>query len=433
MRILIVTQIYLPEMGALANRLYPIARQLREAGHQVFVATGMPNYPQGVVFPGYRRRFFMREEIDGVTVLRTVSFTAPRNRSKWSQLLNYLCFIPAAFHSGLRAGRFDVVLVSSPPLFATIPAILLAKLRNAKLLLDIRDLWPDELIGYGGIREDSAIVRILSLIERWAYHSADCILGTTQAILDTVSTRGAALEKQLYLPNGADLELFRPLQSVNAFTSEYSFGNRFVVMYSGLFGIKHGLDLVLETAALLKHDPQIVFLLLGDGPRRDELINLAAKMELNNVIFAGQKAVSDLPWLLARADVCLTVVQPGRCSEKVNSVKTFEYMACEKPVVLASNEAGSQVLIESKAGVLVPPRDASAMAKAIQALRDDPARRLKMGRLGRRYVQANYSRSTWAGRLEEKMRTLRLRDQKDRNTFAGTQKVRYEAGAQESP
>jgi putative colanic acid biosynthesis glycosyltransferase WcaI len=410
MRVLIVTQIFLPEMGALANRLYPIARQLAAAGHEVSVATVMPNYPEGVVFPDYCGKFFVRETVEGTNVIRTASYTAPRNRSKWSQLWNYLSFIPAALHSGLRAGKLDVVLVSSPPLFAVVPAICLAKLRGAKFVLDIRDLWPDELIGYGGIREGSLLVRVLSMIERWGYRSADCILGTTQAILDIVGERGAAAEKMIFVPNGADLELFRPLPPDNPIAGEYLFGKRFVVMYSGLFGIKHGLDLILEVADLLREEKEIVFFLLGNGPRRDELTTKAAKMQLENVIFGGERRVKEIPWLLARADVCLTVVQPGLCSKRVNSVKTFEYMACERPVVLASEEAGVQVLEHSGGGIVVAPQDARAMANAILELRQDSSRRGQMGKLGRRFVEENYSRTVWAERLEKTIRKLFLNE-----------------------
>ena len=99
----------------------------------------MPNYPEGVVFPEYRGKLFRRETVDGANILRTACYTAPRNRSKWSQLGNYLSFIPAAFHSALHAGKLDVVLVSSPPLFAVIPAICLAKLRGA---IDVLALLP---------------------------------------------------------------------------------------------------------------------------------------------------------------------------------------------------------------------------------------------------------------------------------------------------
>jgi colanic acid biosynthesis glycosyl transferase WcaI len=425
MRVLIVTQIFIPEMGALANRLYPIARQLVEAGHEVSVATCMPNYPEGVVFPEYRGKLFLRETVDGANILRTACYTAPRNRSKWSQLGNYLSFIPAAFHSALRAGKLDVVLVSSPPLFAVIPAIYLAKLRGAKLVFDIRDLWPDELIGYGGMHEGSLAVRLLRVVERWGYRSADCIVGTTQAILDTVIERGAAPDKTFFVPNGADLELFRPLPPDNPIAREYPFGDRFVAMYSGLFGIKHGIELILETADLLREHKEIVFFLLGNGPRREALIKLSQNMGLDNVIFGGERNVREVPSVLARADVCLTVVQPGRCSKKVNSVKTFEYMACEKPVVLASDEAGVPLLEESGGGVVVPPQDARAMADAILALRHDPERRALMGERGRRFVEENYSRSVWAERLEKTMRKLLPAEQMDKASYQIKPEAQY--------
>ncbi len=129
MRILFVTQIFPPEMGALPNRLYPLVRQLVRSGHEVSVATGMPNYPRGVVYPEYEGKRSLKEEVDGYTVFRQHYYTAPRNQSKWSQLRNYLSFIPAVLRAGARAGKIDVVVVSSPPLFSAIPAIVLAKMR----------------------------------------------------------------------------------------------------------------------------------------------------------------------------------------------------------------------------------------------------------------------------------------------------------------
>ena len=213
MRILFVTQIFPPEMGALPNRLYPLVRQLVGKGHEVFVATGMPNYPRGIVYPEYLGKRSLREEVDGCTIFRRSYFTAPRNQSKWSQLRNYLSFIPAVLRGGVRAGKLDVVFVTSPPLFSVIPAILLAKLRRAKVVLDVRDLWPDELMTYGGFREGSSPVRVTRAIERWAYRNADCVAATTQAIVDVIVDRGVPREKTFLLPNGADLELFHPLPS----------------------------------------------------------------------------------------------------------------------------------------------------------------------------------------------------------------------------
>lgn len=401
-------------MGALPNRLYPFVRQLVAGGHKVSVATGMPNYPRGIVFPGYQGKRSMSEEKNGYTIFRRLSYLAPRNNSTWSQLRSYLSFIPAAFRAGLSAGKLDIVFVSSPPLFVVIPAIVLAKLRRARLVLDVRDLWPDELVTYGGFSEGSIAVRLLSLAERWAYRNAECISTTTQAIADVIVARGVPRKKIFLLPNGADIELFHPLPSENPIASEYNFGNRFVVMYSGLFGIKHSLEVLLEAAARLRDRKDIVFFLLGNGARRDALVNYARDMKLENVIFGDERIVSEVPALLARADVCFAAVRSEQYPRKVISVKVFEYLACEKPVVGALSGESARILEESGGGVVVPPGDSEATAEAILSLYHNPERRAAMGKDGRRYVDEHYSRSAWAVRLEKRLEEVYWSGARDR-------------------
>ena len=411
MRILIITQIFMPEMGAQSNRMYPIIRHLVEAGHEVFVATGMPNYPRGVVFPEYRGKLFLREEVEGFTVLRTACYPAPRNKSKWSQLISYLSFIPAACSGGLRAGKVDAVFVTSPPIFSALPAACLAWLYGAKLVFDIRDLWPDEIVACGGGREGSLPVRVIRAIERWVYRRADRVCCTTRPFIESVVERGVEREKTMLLPNGADLELFRPLPPDNPIAGEYPFGDRFVVMYSGVLGIKHGLEVILEAARFLREDKNIVFFLLGSGARRETLMARAEEMGLDNIIFGGERCVKDVPFLLARADVCLSALMPDTYLDKIITVKVFEYLACERPVVAALAGETARVLRESGGGIVTAPNDPRSLADAVLALCHDPERRMAMGRLGRRHVEQYYSRADWAGRLEVMLRDLCLEDQ----------------------
>jgi glycosyltransferase involved in cell wall biosynthesis len=401
-------------MGALPNRLYPIVRQLVAEGHEVSVATGMPNYPRGVVFPQYRGKRSLRENVDGCTIFRRSYYTAPRNQSKVSQLRNYLSFIPAALLAGLRAGRADIVFVTSPPLFSVVPGILLAKLRRANLVLDIRDLWPDELITYGGFRDESLPVRAIRCIERWAYRNADCVAATTPTMIDAIVERGVERAKTFLLPNGADLELFNPLPRENAIAGEYDFGDRFVVMYSGLFGIKHNLEVLLEAATLLREHKDIVFFLLGNGARKEALVNQVKELGLSNVIFGDERVVSDVPSLIARADVCFAAVRPEPYPKKVVSVKVFEYLACEKPVVGALSGESARILEESGGGIVVSPGDARGTAEAIIKLYNDPALRQTLGEAGRRYVDENYSRSTWAVRFGRRLKEVYWSGERDR-------------------
>jgi colanic acid biosynthesis glycosyl transferase WcaI len=406
LRVLFMTQVFRPEMGALSNRLYPITRHLASRGHEVFVATGMPNYPRGHVFAAYRGKRFMREDVDGATVLRTAYLTTPRNVSKVSQLLSYVSFLPAVMHSGFRAGRVDVVFVTSPPLFPAAPAILLAKLRRARLVVDLRDLWPDELVACGAASEGALSVRLMRALEAWAYRAADLVTCTTAAFVETVRGRGVPQAKSRLLPNGADLEVFRPLPRDNQFANELGLGDRFVVMYSGLLGIKHGLETILEAAAQVRDDEQIAFVIVGDGPRREALTRKAKELELDNVSFLGERPAEQLPLLLARADVCVTTLLDEPYLEKIIPAKVFEYMACAKPVIGGIAGEGARVLEESGGGIVVAPGDAAAMADAIFELRASPERRLALGESGRRHVEEHYSRAVTAAQLEAMLVSL---------------------------
>lgn len=400
MRIAIITQLFLPEMGALPNRIYPIATQLASSGHEVFVVTGMPNYPAGVVFEGYKGKLFMKEQLSGYTVLRTAYYTVRRNKSKWSQLFSYISFLPGAFWNGLRIGKIDVVLVTSPPIFVALPGMALATWRRAKFIFDVRDLWPDEIVACGASPERSPWVSLLRALERLIYRRADHICCTTRPLLKAVIGRGAQPDRATYLPNGADLDLFRPVPADNPVASRFNWQNRFVVMYCGAFGIKHGVQTILAAAKLLERENDFLFALVGGGACENELRQYAERMRLTNVVFLGEQQVTDVPLLIARADVCVSSLLASPYLEKIISVKVFEYLACGKPVIGLHSGETARVLNESKASMVVYPGDAAALARAIRTLYGDPKLRATLGRQGRQYVERYYSRRAIAMRFE---------------------------------
>ncbi|HWR36967.1 MAG TPA: glycosyltransferase family 4 protein [Clostridia bacterium] len=400
MRILLITQAFHPEMGALPSRMYPFAQELTRAGHSVFVATGMPNYPKGIAFEGYKNKLFMREEIDGYTVLRTASYYVPRNISRWRQLLSYLSFIPAAFVGGVRAGKVDVVFVTSPPIFPAIAAIALAKLRGAKLVFDIRDLWPDEIAACGGAKDGSLPIRFISRVERFIYRCSDCVCCTTPSFVSTVIERGVSSSKAVYLPNGADLQLFRPSQSGENHSRPEHLRGKFVVLFSGILGIKQGLDTLLSAAKLVEKEKDIVFLLVGGGSRERDVAERVQTLGLKNVILAGEQKFKDVPRMIQLADLCVSLLLPEPYLQKIISVKLFEYMASGKPIVGAHAGESARVIRESGCGMVVPPGNAEALAEGIRVMRDTPELCAECGERGLQWVEQHHSRRRIAQRLE---------------------------------
>ena len=396
LRVVVISQMFAPEMGAATVRLRSFARTLAAAGHEVTVATGMPNYPQGRVHDGYRGRLLMRESMDGFTVTRTAYPTAPRNRSKVRQLISYLSFVPAALLSALRAGPVDVVVVSSPPLFPVVAAWAVSRIRRAPLVVDLRDLWPDEFVACGAASAGAAPVRALSALERWAYSRAARITCTTASFARAVSERGGEPERITIVPNGADVERFRPFPRDNPAAAALGLGDRFVVGYVGALGIKHDLDVLIEAARRLREQRDMAILLVGAGAREQDLRRRVREQGLENVVFAGARPPDEVPALIGAMDVCFSSLIPDPYLESILPVKLFEYMACEKPVIAAVRGEGARLVQAAGAGLVVPPGSPEAVADAVIELRHDARRRERMGREGRRFVVENYGRAAAA-------------------------------------
>jgi len=407
MRILIVTHLFKPEMGALASRLYPLVGEMVERGHEVYVASGMPNYPTGKIYPGYQGKWKVEETIDRAKVFRTWYIIVPRNKSKLGMLMHYLSFMLAGYLSGRRAPKPDVVYVTSPPLFAVPPALWLhRRAKKSKLVFELRDLWPDELVSVGAAKEGSFIVRFLRKIERTGYKRADLVPCVTHSFIDVAIERGVPADRTFFAPNGADVETFRPLPSQNHVSETLGLEGKFVVLYSGMLGLKYGLETLLDVAEKLQDDPEVVLFIRGAGPMSDELPQLAAQRGLKNVRFGQEVPFEHVPYILARADVCVTCLPPDEYLERIISVKTFEYMACEKPVVAALAGEGARVVNNAKGGIVVPPGDVQGMADGIRRLKADPALRKELGENGRRHVVAHYSRRDTSRRLIERLEQL---------------------------
>ena len=407
MRVLYLSQFYPPEIGATQSRARAMARGLVRAGHRVTVITEFPNHPVGVIPAHYRGRWIERKTEDGVDVIR-VRVRARAEPRVMDRLGLYLSYAFMATLVGLFGGRgrFDVLLATSPPLFVGATAIALSFLRRIPLVFEVRDLWPESAVQLGELREGRA-TRMASRLERACYRRARRIVGVTRGIHDALVARTGKPEKVVFIPNGADTELFRPVARKAELRERLGFApDDFVVAYTGLHGLAHGLETVIDAAERLRDEPRIRFLLVGDGPRKRRLEELARERGVDNVRFEDSVPESELPEWLAIADAGLDVRRCLPVTRGTLPVKMFSSMACELPVILAIEGEAAELVREAEAGLIVPPEDSAALAKAVRALARDPERCRAMGRRGRALVVAEYSRAALAVRMEAVLREV---------------------------
>jgi glycosyltransferase involved in cell wall biosynthesis len=402
-RILMVTHYFPPEAGAPQARLSALATAWAAAGDQVTVLTGMPNHPTGVLPPEYRGAIRRRERRDGYRVVRTWLYATP-NEGVARKTLSHLSFmISSVLLGGLACGPTDTVLVSSPTFFSIGSAWLLARLKRARLVIEVRDLWPAIFVELG-VLTNRRLIGLLERLELAAYAAADQVVVVSDGFRANLIGRGVPADKVHTIRNGVSLSRFRQAADQDSPAREQAreqarerLGARpgdCLVLYAGTHGISHALTAVADAAALL--DGQAVRVaFVGDGSDKPRLRRRVAELGLANVALAPAVPPSQVPELLAAADVCLVTLRDVPLFATFIPSKMFEYLAAAKPVIGAVTGESAQILREAGA-VVVPPEDSGALARAISTLAADPARRTAMGRQGRAYVERFFDRTELA-------------------------------------
>jgi glycosyltransferase involved in cell wall biosynthesis len=400
MRILYLTQYYPPEIGATQTRAYEMARGLVRAGHEVTVLTEMPNHPHGVMAPEYRGRLIARSREDGVDVIRVWVKTSPAKGFR-TRMAFYLSYMGMATVTGqlLIDDKYDLIYATSPPLFVGAAGLALSYGRRTPLVLEVRDLWPESAVQLGELHNPQAIAMATQL-EEACYRRARHIVVATAGIRDRLLDRGLPASKLTLIPNGANTERFAPQPQDGLLARRFGLTNdNFVALYTGLHGLAHDLELILDTAERLRGQQEIVFLLVGNGPTKADLKAQAAQRNLTNVRFLDAVAEAELPAILAQGDVGLEALRDLAIARGTLPVKMFSYMACELPVILAIEGEAATLVQNAQTGLIVPPGSADDLAAAILSLHADPERRRAMGRNGRALVLAHYSRQAQAAQL----------------------------------
>ena len=297
---------------------------------------------------------------------------------------------------GSRAcGPADTVVVSSPTFFSIGAAWVLARLKRARFVVEIRDLWPAIFVELG-VLTNRRVIRLLERLELAAYAAADQVVVVSEGFRDDLIRRGVAPAKVHTIRNGVDTGRFTPSAVADpAVRARLGAGpGDCLVLYAGTHGISQGLPAIADAAAQLAGQ-RVRFAFVGDGADKRRLEQRVAELGLRNVVLLPGVPNAEMPGLLAAADICLVPLRQVPLFATFIPSKMFEYLAAGKAVIGSVEGEAAQILREAGA-VVVPPEDSAALADAIAALAADPGRRAAMSQAGRALAERCYDRAALA-------------------------------------
>lgn len=400
LNVLIVSQHYWPE----TFRINEIALSLQNVGCKVSVLTGQPNYPDGVVFPGYRASAWTTElHADGYTIYRVPLF--PRGSGSAPRLvLNYLSFILFGCTLGpwmLRRTPIDIVFVyGTSPILQAIVGMAVSRIRGVQLMTWVQDLWPESLTVTGYV-SSPRILKAVAAVVKWIYRHNDLLLVQSSAFLERVRVMAGRVPVEVH-HNPGELAFENP-----AYPHEPALRlpSKFTVVFAGNLGMAQALDTVIEAANLLKDESHIAFVLIGSGVRYAWLQQQISSLELQNVHLPGRFPPEQMPSILVQASVLLVSLVRGAIMSETIPSKVQAYLAAGRPIIGSLDGEGARVIAEAGAGYSCAAEDAPALAMLVHKLsHESPDVLAAMGAAGRTYYLNNFEPDMLAQRLRDRMK-----------------------------
>jgi colanic acid biosynthesis glycosyl transferase WcaI len=406
MRVVVWGINYAPEFTGIAPHSVALCEFLEREGHDVEMVTSFPYYPTWQKRPEDRGRLYRTDVINGVPVHRCWHFV-PARVSALKRIVHEGSFVFTSTLRALFVEQPDVFVVVSPPLLLGAAAWFVGKLKRAPYVFHVQDMQPDAAVGLGMLKQ-SSFTRALYALEAFAYRHAARVSGITRGMLRTFRSKGVPDSKLVYFPNAIELQTHEPAPARGEFRKRHGFrSGEFLAIYAGNLGVKQGLEVLLETAALLRDKP-IRFLICGDGAQRETLAARARQMQLPNFNLLPLQFGRDYRSLLVDADVCFITQQAGAGNSFFPS-KLLGLLAESKPVVtVAAPECELALsLAEGNFGVNISPGRPQELAALLDSLAIDPERLWIYGANGRRYVE-QFEKSRVMKNFADELRSLLL-------------------------
>ncbi|MDQ3645699.1 MAG: glycosyltransferase family 4 protein [Actinomycetota bacterium] len=407
MKLIVITPHFAPDVAATGVVVTRIVEELGARGHRLEVFTSLPWYRHHSVEEGFGGRLLRYEDTPWGRITRIHPLPTADKRNLFRRAASFVGFSALCAALGARGGDADGVLAVSPPLTLGLAGAAVARARRAPFVFNVQDVYPDVAIELG-VLTDPRVIRVARKLERSCYDLADAITVLSEDLKENVDAKLGAPGKTTVIPNFVDTGWIVPGAKENPYRRELGLSGKVIVMYAGNIGLSQPLEPVLQAAAALAHEPDIAFVINGQGAARPEIERKARG--LDNVHFVDLQPVERLPEVLAAADIHLVPLKRGLARSSVPS-KTYSILAAGRPLI-ASVDRDSEVaqLVErTSAGLAVAPEDPEALTKAISRLVAAPEEAEAMGGAGRRFVEGWASPSAVAESYEDLFRRARHR------------------------
>jgi len=404
MKILFVHQYFLGMKAAGGTRHYEFAKYLVSKGHAVTVLASAVNPLTGDVPEAYMGKIFSEERVDNIRIIRPWTYFGI-HKSFIHRIFSFLSFMMSSALAGAILKNAEFVFATSPPLFQALSGYIISHLKRTAFIFEVRDLWPEFAIDMG-ILKNKTVIGLARALESFLYRRAKLIIINSPGFRQYISRR-VSDDKIVLIPNSVDVEMFSLKSDGEAIRQQYGFEGKFVVLYSGAHGMANNLETIIQTANILREHQEFLFVFVGDGKEKANLVKLKDSLALNNVLFIDAQPKERMPQFLAAADVCVVNLMDIPMFRTVYPNKVFDYMASGKPTILGIDGVIREVIDAAQGGIFVKPGNPQEMASAALKLYRDEELRRTMGENARKYVVEHFDRKKIAEQLEETLETLR--------------------------
>lgn len=360
MHIVYLCQHFPPETGAPQIRVYEVSKELIRQGHKAEVVTAFPHHPHGIIPESYAGKKYMFEQWEDIPVHRTWIYPSPKGVF-WKRLVSYFSFTFSSFFGLMKTKNIDVIICNSPPLFLGITALIASRIKGAKFVFNVADIWPESAVKLGLVK-NKFFIRLAEILENYLYKKSWKIAAATDGIESYMLEKGVKEEKVFLLPNGVNTNFFYPKEKNKEWLAKYGIEGKFIFSYGGNLGYAQGLEYILQAARSIQEvEPNIHFLIAGAGPEEANLQQLSQTLGLQNLSFLGHLPLSEMPELFSVTDVSIVPLRDLKLFEGARPSKIFPAAASGVPVLYCGRGESASIVTKNNIGLVAEPENTDAI------------------------------------------------------------------------